>query len=297
MDISGEHHIDVTHEVYKQRLDQDGNSVADMQREHDIHSNKSRVNAVLDGKHEELVPAACGSCYGAEENPGDCCNTCDQVRDAYRKRGWAFMNMENIAQCKDEQFAVKLQEERHEGCRITGTLEVSKVAGNFHFAPGKSYSQIGIQLQEIIILQRTDYNVSHTINHLSFGTMYPGRVNPLDGIERICNDRSGMYQYFVKVVPTSYKYLNGTEVDTNQFSSTQHFRKLEGLQRGLPGVFFFYDLSPIKATFQESSSSFLHFLTGVCAIVGGVFTVAGMLDSTIYTGQKLAQKMQLGKQS
>eukprot|EP00961_Rhodomonas_salina_P206070 2781748-Rhodomonas_salina.1 len=81
------------------------------------------------------------------------------------------------------------------------------------------------------------------------------------------------------------------------FASTQHYRKLEGLQRGLPGVFFFYDLSPIKATFQESSSSFLHFLTGLCAIVGGVFTVAGMLDSTIYTGQRLAQKMQLGKQS
>ena len=39
-----------------------------------------------------------GSCYGAEENPGDCCNTCDQVREAYRKRGWALMNIDNVAQ-------------------------------------------------------------------------------------------------------------------------------------------------------------------------------------------------------
>ena len=28
----------------------------------------------------------------------------------------------------------------------TGTLEVSKVAGNFHFAPGKKFSQMGINL-------------------------------------------------------------------------------------------------------------------------------------------------------
>ena len=34
----------------------------------------------------------------------------------------------------------------------------------------------------------------------------------------------------------------------------------------------------------------------ICAIVGGVFTVAGILDSVIYTGQrKLAKKLELGK--
>ena len=48
-------------------------------------------------------------------------------------------------------------------------------------------------------------------------------------------------------------------------------------------------------TFKETRSSFTHFVTGVCAIVGGVFTVMGLLDSTIYAGQKIAKKMQLGK--
>ena len=70
-----------------------------------------------------------------------------------------------------------------------------------------------------------------------------------------------MYQYFIKVVPTKYEYLNKTVIDTNQFSSTEHFRKIEGLQRGLPGVFFFYDLSPIMVTFAERSSSFLELVT------------------------------------
>ena len=49
----------------------------------------------------------------------------------------------------------------------------------------------------------------------------------------------------------------------------------------LPGVFFFYDLSPIKVRFQEERMSFLAFLTSLCAIIGGTFTggcpPAGML--------------------
>ncbi|KAK9030738.1 hypothetical protein V6N11_032151 [Hibiscus sabdariffa] len=47
-------------------------------------------------------------------------------------------------------------------------------------------------------------------------------------------------------------------------------------------VFFFYDLPPIKVTFTEHDISFLQFLTNVCAIVGGVFTVTGIIDWCIY---------------
>ena len=50
------------------------------------------------------------------------------------------------------------------------------------------------------VLSRTDYNVSHTVNHISFGHKYPGRVNGLDGVERLCDVKSGMYQYFIKVL-------------------------------------------------------------------------------------------------
>ncbi len=42
--------------------------------------------------------------------------------------------------------------------------------------------------------------------------------------------------------------------------------------------------------------SFFHFLTEVCAIVGGVFTVAGMIDAFLYHGlRSLRKKQELGK--
>ena len=64
------------------------------------------------------------------------------------------------------------------------------------------------------------------------------------------------------------------------------------------GVFFMYDMSPMMVQLTESRHSLAHFLTGVCAIVGGVFTVAGMVDGMLYHSQKaLKKKIELGKAS
>lgn len=56
-----------------------------------------------------------------------CCNTCDDVREAYRRRGWAFKNADTIEQCKREGFTQKMQEQKNEGCQVYGFLEVNKV--------------------------------------------------------------------------------------------------------------------------------------------------------------------------
>lgn len=34
-----------------------------------------------------------------------------------------------------------MKAQQNEGCEVYGYLEVNKVAGNFHFAPGKSFQQ------------------------------------------------------------------------------------------------------------------------------------------------------------
>jgi hypothetical protein len=50
--------------------------------------------------------------------------------------------------------------------------------------------------------------------------------------------------------------------------------------------------------YNEYRKPFTHFLTDLCAIVGGVFTVAGMVDGILYTAERsLARKDELGKQS
>eukprot|EP01111_Echinosteliopsis_oligospora_P002808 TRINITY_DN1439_c0_g1_i1.p1 TRINITY_DN1439_c0_g1~~TRINITY_DN1439_c0_g1_i1.p1 ORF type:complete len:384 (-),score=111.29 TRINITY_DN1439_c0_g1_i1:153-1304(-) len=293
MDISGEHQLDVSHNIYKKRLSPDGIPLIEAPVIKDSGINSAALKDQKDGPY-------CGSCYGAERELGDCCNTCEDVRDAYLKKGWGF-NADGVVQCEREGFTKNLQEQQGEGCQVYGYLEVNKVAGNFHFAPGKSFQQHHMHVHDLQPFKWAEFNLSHTIVRLSFGKEYPGIVNPLDEVAKQENGGAGMFQYFVKVVPTIYQGLDGTYINTNQFSVTEHYKALsvkgEGNSgHGLPGVFFMYDLSPIMVKFTEKQRSFPHFLTSVCAIVGGVFTVAGIIDSLVYHSMRtLKKKIELGK--
>lgn len=299
MDISGEHQLEVDHNVFKKRLDYSGNDISDKPiKQNDLGSTVLRTAS---GKEVPPKPDNyCGPCYGAEQTPESCCNTCDEVQAAYSKKGWSFSNPEEIEQCVREGFSLKLQSEANEGCQVYGYLMVNKVAGNFHFAPGKSFQQHHMHIHDLQPFRNSHFNLSHVVNRLSFGKEFPGIVNPLDGVDKVETvESSSMYQYFIKIVPTVYESLNGDPITTNQFSVTEHYKNLGGEgNHGLPGVFFMYELSPIMVRFTESRKSFAHFLTGVCAIIGGIFTVAGIIDSLIYHSLKsLKTKIDLGKAS
>ena len=57
-----------------------------------------------------------------------CCNTCEEVKEAYRQKKWAFPNLETIDQCKSENYSDKLKHTFKEGCQIYGYMEVNRVS-------------------------------------------------------------------------------------------------------------------------------------------------------------------------
>lgn len=71
-----------------------------------------------------------------------------------------------------------------EGCTISGTMKVNKVAGNFHVAHGESLVRDGRHIHHFNPVTAPSFNVSHTINSISFGEPFPNmQNNPLDGGE------------------------------------------------------------------------------------------------------------------
>ena len=56
----------------------------------------------------------------------------------------------------------------------------------------------------------------------------------------------------------------------------------------MPNAAFHYDISPVMVVVQEETQSFSSFVTKICAVIGGIYTVVGLLDNVVYhTGQKL----------
>ena len=211
------------------------------------------------------------------------------VRDVSREAGRSDMLLSALLSellpnvFEDKEAIAELRTHIGEGCNIEETLLVNKVAGNFHFALAKADHHVLMS----VFKQRESINVSHIIHTVSFGDIYPSMINPLDNTPKIVHQGSGHFQYHIKVVPTLYEPWYGRPVQTNQYSYTELFRTTHELDK-FPAVYFHYEFSPIMARFSESRRSYSSFLTGLCAIVGGVFTVAGLVDSCLHRAKLLA---------
>lgn len=107
-----------------------------------------------------------------------------------------------------------------------------------------------------------------------------------------------MFNYYLKIVPTMYVFLNGSVLHTNQFSVTTYQKSVAAGkgESGMPGIFFSYELSPLMVKITEKSNSIGHLATNICAIVGGIYVVASIIDSFLHSSIRvIRKKVELGK--
>jgi len=298
-DGAGNSQKEIAHDIFKHDLDLSGNYIGSKTKEelgdtledeeelknHVAFSKKFIVHKKSENSDDQDKKPTCGDCYGAGGD-GQCCNTCSDVMLAYKKKGW-HMPEKGILQCDHEAGAELLSESTDKGgCNIYGTIKVPTGQGNLHFAMSSTavhYFSFGVVgFNDFLRSVYQSFNITHNVHEFAFGEQIPGLKNPLDGRAKRIDEGHGIYQYYLKLVPTTYRYLNGSEVNSNQFSVTEHMRQVSiGSQRGLPGVYFYYEVSAIQAKFEERCPGHLRLLTSACAIIGGIFTVLGLVDSTI----------------
>ncbi|RNF07332.1 ERGIC and golgi family 3 [Trypanosoma rangeli] len=312
VDSFGNFAKDVEHDTVKTRVDR--LTLEKISEARPLVDENKKLTKALDpdGAEKENCP----SCYGAEPEPGACCHTCDDVRRAYAQRKWVFNEDDiSVAQCAEERLRKASLAKSQEGCNLFAKYKVTRVTGNIHFVPGRMFSVLGQHLHDLGGKLARELNLSHIVHSLEFGEQFPGQMNPMEGLVNTrgavdaTEEVNGRFSYFVKVVPTQYEVASflgvGKVVESNQYSVTHHFTAIpkgEAADRQpalVPGVFITYDLSPIRVFVLEKHPypSFVHLLLQLCAVGGGVFTVAGIVDALIFHGvRRVQRKMQEGKQ-
>ncbi|KAM3302507.1 protein disulfide isomerase-like 5-4 [Capsicum chacoense] len=186
------------------------------------------------------------------------------------------------------------------GCRIEGFVRVKKVPGNLVISARSAAHSF----------DASQMNMSHVISSFSFGKTITPKVmrdiklllphlglshDRLNGKSYITNPRDSTenvtIEHFIQVVKSEVMTRHYKIVE--EYEYTAHSSLVHSIH--VPEAKFHYEPSPMQILITENVKSFSHFLTNVCAIIGGVFTVAGILDSILHNTMRIVKKVELGK--
>ena len=247
MDVAGDSQINVEDTLVKRKLHLNGRPLS--KEEIRVETNAHRQAQEKKDKLllEQLPENYCGPCYGAQETDEQCCQTCDEIIEAYNKKKWRsdalFLTAEQCIREGRDKREPKLMT-KGQGCQLSGYMTLNRVAGNFHIAMGEGIERNGRHIHTFVPEDAPNFNASHIIHELSFGPDgHEANGSPLRGVSKIVLEEhgtTGLFQYFIKVVPTNYVGMedllptqsgskSGPSVlETNRYFFTERFRPLMG---------------------------------------------------------------------
>ena len=268
-----------------------------------VHKTRLRNGKPLvGGAALETAPPteACGSCYGAERFAGDCCHSCQDVKERYSEKSWDENIVTRTAkQCLAELDHPDVPVVDGEGCVLAGTVTVNKVDGHMHIALGASRVVGGNVVHTFSPDKIATFDTSHVVNSLRFGDVahpvFTGAA-PLDGFAHpvdVSLGRTASMQYLVSLIPT----LDDKGNMLYRFTSVDTYSPVlnplpENLKPGqpmppnrdikLPGVYFLYEFSPFVVVRRKLHVSWLTVLIDLFGLVGGVIMSSRLLDAALH---------------
>merc|ERR1719221_104907 len=114
------------------------------------------------------------------------------------------------------------------------------------------------------------------------------KLSPLNGNVYVTNELHQAFHHHLKVIHHSFDYKNRRTTARYGFNAARVYQVLPQSQLSeyhydaVPEAKFIYDLSPVAIYHKQKTRKWYDYLTSIMAIVGGTFTVVGMLESSIY---------------
>ena len=287
-DFEGNQQVAKAPEIRSHRIDENGYSI-------DSNNWVNIKKKELKGREQKRTKSPkneCGSCYGAGE-PGQCCNSCDSVIEAFKKKGWGLNGIDRWAQCVEEGYASLGKE----SCNIDGRIHVNHASGEFHIA---LTTEVRLGQKKPVDVTRISKatNLSHTVHYVEFGPSYPSIRSPLNEIKVLQEDEGKMvYRYNLFIVPMKIITKRGFVINSFEYTPMISRKNItEPRSRIVPGIYFSYDLASYSLVQRETCYTFWQFITSVLAIVGGAFTCAQLADQFFFRAYDTIEgKRNIGK--
>lgn len=175
----------------------------------------------------------------------------------------------------------------HPGCLMSGFLLVNRVPGNFHLeARSKNHN-----------MNPAMANLSHTVNHLSFGPVLSKYVQrrlteipdqyfhidstmPMNGNVYMNQKLHQAFHHHIKVVATQFevgsRYRGKDALLAYQMVEAAQIMQYK--EEDIAEARFTYDLSAMSVYITKKGKHWYEFITSMCALIGGTFTVVGLLS-------------------
>ena len=91
-----------------------------------------------------------------------------------------------------------------------------------------------------------------------------------------------LYRYNIELVPTIIDEFSSDE-PANQYSVASSEKEIvKYVTKKHPLISFDFDTAPIAVKFVQEKKGLVEFITQLCAMVGGGFTLGGFIDSFVF---------------
>ncbi|GIL67187.1 hypothetical protein Vafri_20620 [Volvox africanus] len=188
------------------------------------------------------------------------------------------------------------------GCNLAGFVMVKKVPGTLTFvarSEGHSFDHAWMNMTHLVhsfhVGTRPSPRKYQQLRRLHPAGLTADWADKLRDQFFLSEHAQSTHEHYLQVVLTTIeprRSRHAGSYDAYEYTAHSHTFQSDSI----PSARITYDLSPIQILVQETSRPWYHFLTTSCAIIGGVFTVAGILDALLYQSMKVVKKMNLGKQ-
>jgi len=198
-----------------------------------------------------------------------------------------------------------------EGCEVSGTLKLQRVPGTLrlnahahHVSLEPGWINLTHTINTLVFAKQLNRShVQHTvarfvtspvINDTLLRAVAPLKearnMHPLHGKHFEARYRHSDIAHYLKVIPSSFSFVSGEEGELYLYTANNRFNVRSG---ATPSLSIGIDISPMRMFYREYHEGWTTFLTSTCAVIGGVFTVFGMVVAMLDTSSEAFSKKAL----